>query len=227
VDIIISEPLGNMLFNERMLESFLIARDRFLKKDGIMFPTYVKFFAAPFFDEKLYQETIAKVENFWKNKQFFGIDLSILKDKAILQKLRQPVINAYSDEMNLAKGEFQIVDFRTIKVEELNALSYEFHLRTTKVGVLDGIGFWFDAIFKGTAEEVVLSTSPSAKTTHWYQIRLLIKDRIGINPGQDINISMKMESNKWQSYSISLKVELPILNITSQFKKYDLKDPVY
>ena len=34
VDIIVSEPLGFLLVHERMLESYVIARDRFLKVSG-------------------------------------------------------------------------------------------------------------------------------------------------------------------------------------------------
>jgi type I protein arginine methyltransferase len=39
VDVIISEPLGNYLLHERMLETYVIARDKFLKPGGRMFPT--------------------------------------------------------------------------------------------------------------------------------------------------------------------------------------------
>ncbi|KAG8369962.1 hypothetical protein BUALT_Bualt14G0067700 [Buddleja alternifolia] len=38
-DILISEPMGTLLVNERMLESYIIARDRFLVPSGKMFPT--------------------------------------------------------------------------------------------------------------------------------------------------------------------------------------------
>lgn len=38
VDVLISEPMGTLLVNERMLETYLHARDRFLKPGGRMFP---------------------------------------------------------------------------------------------------------------------------------------------------------------------------------------------
>jgi histone-arginine methyltransferase CARM1 len=47
VDIIISEPIGVLLVHERMLESFLIARDRYLKPDGAVFPNSGTIFLAP------------------------------------------------------------------------------------------------------------------------------------------------------------------------------------
>ena len=38
VDLLVSEPMGTLLVNERMLETYLYARNRFLKKGGRMFP---------------------------------------------------------------------------------------------------------------------------------------------------------------------------------------------
>jgi histone-arginine methyltransferase CARM1 len=38
VDVLVSEPLGTFLLNERMLETYVIARDKFLKPGGKMFP---------------------------------------------------------------------------------------------------------------------------------------------------------------------------------------------
>ena len=38
VDVIVSEPMGTLLVNERMIESYLFARERWLKPGGRMFP---------------------------------------------------------------------------------------------------------------------------------------------------------------------------------------------
>ena len=38
VDVLVSEPMGTLLVNERMLESYIYARDHFLKPGGKMFP---------------------------------------------------------------------------------------------------------------------------------------------------------------------------------------------
>lgn len=63
VDIIISEPMGYMLYNERMLETYLHAR-KWLKPGGKMFPTEGDLHIAPFTDEALYMEQYNKA-NFW------------------------------------------------------------------------------------------------------------------------------------------------------------------
>jgi predicted RNA methylase len=51
IDVIISEPLGIYLLNERMLETYVIARDKFLKKGGRMFPTRADLCVIPFADQ--------------------------------------------------------------------------------------------------------------------------------------------------------------------------------
>ncbi|XP_050976506.1 histone-arginine methyltransferase CARM1 isoform X6 [Labeo rohita] len=63
VDVIISEPMGYMLLNERMLESYLHAK-HWLKPKGMMFPTQGDIHLAPFTDEQLYMEHHAR-SNFW------------------------------------------------------------------------------------------------------------------------------------------------------------------
>lgn len=63
VDVIISEPMGYMLYNERMLETYLHAR-KWLKPGGKMYPTEGDLHVAPFTDEALYMEQYNKA-NFW------------------------------------------------------------------------------------------------------------------------------------------------------------------
>ena len=56
VDTMISEPLGIFLLNERMLETFVIARKKFLKPGGRMFPTRADLFCVPFSDQEIEDE---------------------------------------------------------------------------------------------------------------------------------------------------------------------------
>lgn len=60
VDIIISEPMGYMLFNERMLETYLHAK-KWLAPNGNMFPTRGDLHVAPFSDAQLYTEQVRRI----------------------------------------------------------------------------------------------------------------------------------------------------------------------
>jgi hypothetical protein len=53
--------VGTLLVNERMLETYVIARDRFLSPNGKMFPTVGRIHMAPFADEFLFVEMANKV----------------------------------------------------------------------------------------------------------------------------------------------------------------------
>ena len=63
IDMIISEPMGYMLYNERMIESYLHAK-KWLKPEGRMFPSKGLLYVAPFSDEALYIEQYNK-STFW------------------------------------------------------------------------------------------------------------------------------------------------------------------
>lgn len=63
VHVIISEPMGYMLFNERMLETYLHAK-KWLLPNGKMYPSRGDLHIAPFTDDALYMEQYNKA-NFW------------------------------------------------------------------------------------------------------------------------------------------------------------------
>ena len=58
IDVIVSEPLGTFLLNERMLETYIIARDMFLKPRGRLFPAKADLCIMPFTDETIYNEQL-------------------------------------------------------------------------------------------------------------------------------------------------------------------------
>lgn len=95
IDVFVSEPLGTFLLNERMLETYIIARDKFLKPGGKMFPASAHFCILPFYDNDIYAEQMNKT-NFWDNKNYNGIDLTCLKEKAVEEKFGQPLIDTFN-----------------------------------------------------------------------------------------------------------------------------------
>ena len=90
VDVIISEWMGYMLIRESMLDSVLVARDRYLKKDtGLMFPSHGNILVAPIADESTRLEKnyeYANAMNEWNDfvhstkENYGGVDYSVLTD---------------------------------------------------------------------------------------------------------------------------------------------------
>ncbi|KAJ3344082.1 hypothetical protein HDU93_003245 [Gonapodya sp. JEL0774] len=107
VDIIVSEPIGVLLVHERMVESFLLARDRYLKPGGTLFPSSGTIFLAPFTDATLWTQTMAKVR-FWETTNFYGVDLSPLVRDARNEVFGMPGIASWFD-IHFAPGAGSVI----------------------------------------------------------------------------------------------------------------------
>ena len=91
VDIIISEPIGFLLVHERMLETYIAARDKFLKPGGLMMPTTGTIFLCPFTDDALYKEHCARA-SFFENTNFYGVDFSAITAQAYREYFSQAIV---------------------------------------------------------------------------------------------------------------------------------------
>uniref|UniRef100_A0A453AQT4 type I protein arginine methyltransferase n=1 Tax=Aegilops tauschii subsp. strangulata TaxID=200361 RepID=A0A453AQT4_AEGTS len=140
-DILISEPMGTLLVNERMLESYVIARDRFLAPDGKMFPTTGRIHMAPFSDEYLYVE-MANKSLFWQQHNFFGVDLTPLHGSAFDGYFSQPVVDAFDPRLLISQSTYHTLDFTSMKVRyiemilKLIAFFVEVVIVCTKCGII-------------------------------------------------------------------------------------------
>ncbi|XP_039587407.1 histone-arginine methyltransferase CARM1, partial [Passer montanus] len=148
VDIIISEPMGYMLFNERMLESYLHAK-KYLKPSGNMFPTIGDVHLAPFTDEQLYMEQFTKA-NFWYQPSFHGVDLSALRGAAVDEYFRQPVVDTFDIRILMAKSVKYTVNFLEAKEGDLHRIEIPFKFHMLHSGLVHGLAFWFDVAFIGS-----------------------------------------------------------------------------
>lgn len=226
VDIIISEPIGFLLVHERMLESYAIARDRFLKPGGLMMPTTGSIILAPLTDDTLYKEQLAKIQ-FWNCSDFYGVDLTATLEAAQKQYFSQPVVGNFSSSslISLSRTVHEI-DFNQVTCEELQDFTINFSFTIDTTAIMHGIGGWFDINFIGSKETVCLSTSPDCPGTHWYQCRLLLGDPIAVNKGQSISGSLHFIANEKFSYYIDMDVQLDGTTIRSQ-NRINLHDQMY
>mmetsp|Transcript_19089 Transcript_19089/g.24647 ORF Transcript_19089/g.24647 Transcript_19089/m.24647 type:complete len:395 (-) Transcript_19089:255-1439(-) len=226
VDVIISEPIGFLLVHERMLESYVAGRERFLKPGGLMLPTNGTIVFAPLSDQVVYDEQVAKA-SFWQTQQFYGVDLSVLKDQARQEHLSQPIVGYISSDCLLTQETVRhTVDFQTCSAEDLKEFTIPFSFTINRTALCHGFGCWFDADFNGTTSQVTLSTAPSCPGTHWYQCRLLLKDPLAVNATQRISGELSFKVNEKFSYFITVRVCLDGTQIESR-NKINLQDQVY
>lgn len=237
-DVLVSEPMGTMLLNERMIESFLIARDVFLKpRGGAMFPRAARMHCAPYEDAALRDEIENKAA-FWtcaSSKDFYGIDVSVLGDAARKAVFAQPVVDAFDPAILLAPPatfEFDFESSRETSIEETRAsgafaLAAE-HLESLRLeadfvmhrgGAVHGVAWWFDVEFdvrlpggEPGPHRRFLTTAPGAPTTHWFQIRAPIRDEYGVlgnvEKNTRLSVATTMAAGSDQSYAVTSRLEV-------------------
>lgn len=222
VDILISEPIGVFLLHERMVESYLFARDRWLVKcetDDLkkstayhssvqMFPHtgIIKF--APFSDSGLFNETIARA-SFWNQCDFYGVDLSVLAQSATDHAFSQPVIGSFDPvSVSLSPAFSYRVPFYEVSCDVLKDFIIPFSFTFSRTGIVHGFAGWFDLEFPGHESNekfpITLSTAPEMERTHWYQVRFVFKTPLALNVGQMLSGELQMKVNNQRSYYITI-----------------------
>jgi histone-arginine methyltransferase CARM1 len=239
VDVIISEPMGFMLVHERMLESYIVARERFLKPQPAvpvpggsrMFPSRGTIRVMPFSDWQLHNEQAGKTM-FWRTTDFFGVNMTALEGYAIQQSFAQPVIG-YVDPNQFIAHDDQMashtIDFDDAKVvDDLGTIEIPFSFKISRNSLMHGVCCWFDVDFLGSNRIVTLSTSPRLPGTHWYQIRLLLPSPLGVNAGQTVGGRVLMKVNKKFSYDVLLDCRLQgTAEKIASLSQISLHDPYY
>ncbi|PNY05903.1 putative histone-arginine methyltransferase 1.3-like protein [Trifolium pratense] len=207
-DILISEPMGTLLVNERMLESYVIARDRFLTPTGKMFPGVGRIHMAPFTDEYLFIE-IANKALFWQQQNYYGVDLTPLHGTAF-------------------QGYFS-------QEEELYEIDIPLRFIASVGTRVHGLACWFDVLFNGSTVQRWLTTAPGSPTTHWYQLRCVLSQPIYVMAGQEITGRLHLIAHNAQSYTIYLTLSAKMWGpgaeqggiLQTSSCKLDLKEPYY
>ncbi|CAG5121109.1 unnamed protein product [Candidula unifasciata] len=224
VDTIISEPMGYMLFNERMLESYLHAK-KWLKQDGRMFPTQGDLHIAPFTDEALYMEQYQKA-NFWYQESFHGVNLTSLRNAAVLEYFKQPIVDTFDVRICMAKSNKYVIDFQSADETDLHVMDIPLSFTVMQSGMVHGLAFWFDCGFLGSDYSVWLSTAPTEPLTHWYQVRCLVQTPVLVKQGQTLTGRVKLSSNTRQSYDVDIELNFPG-STNKSVNSLDLKNPFF
>lgn len=224
VDIIISEPMGYMLFNERMLETYLHAK-KWLKPGGNMYPTRGDLYVAPFTDDNLFMEHFAR-SNFWCQNSFYNVNLTQIRQNAVEEYFRQPIVDTFDVRILMAKPILHVTDFLTASEESLQKIYIPLKYTMLMTGTLHGLAFWFEVGFLGKISHVYLSTAPQEPLTHWYQVRCLFPNPVFVRSGQQISGTVVLHANERQSYDVEMEIVLDGTGVRTS-NILDLKNPYF
>lgn len=207
VDCIISETLGNCLFAERGIETVIIAREKFLKPGGKLFPCKATLAVAPFSDEARFKGRNAESLFFWTRKDFYGVDMSVMQEQAREELFQSPLGENFHPDQLKADAITREFDFRTLRSEDLRAFDIDLKFTAKETCVLHGLATWFEAHFEGSSCSVILSTSPWDTLTHWWQVRLMLLEPLAINISQEITGIFSFAASESNTYDCRIVLE--------------------
>jgi len=231
VDVLVSEPMGTLLFNERMIETYVFARDRHLKPGGKMFPGTGRVHIAAFSDEILYGEIAGKAA-FWEQSAFYGVDLTSLRAPAAAGYFSQVVVDQIPPHVLVSNCTTQEWDFSQCSETELEDIIIPLSMQVACPCTVHGIATWFDVAFPGSSAQRFLSTAPGLPVTHWFQLRCVLQQPLVVTrAGDTVSGTLRLVAHARQSYDIHLTVRAPGVTgedpPTESSGQYDLKDPYY
>lgn len=185
VDIITSVFTGNFLLTEDLLPLLFFARDRFLKPEGKLLPDRAQMEVAAVSLKDYYKKHITCWDSLPQN-----IDYGIVRDYAV-NNLYYDSPQSYFPEMLSEPASITEFDFSI--ADEASCRS------SAKVKIAaDGICHGWLGWFKIRLGKNWLSTSPSAKQTHWTQVFMPLGTPLQVRKGESIHFQLhRPQSSVW------------------------------
>ena len=145
VDVIICDFMGSCLLFDCMIPSLIVARDRFLKEDGVIFPSFANLYVTGIEDAEYRNEKIG----YWDN--VYGFKFHAMQEVALVEPLIEtcPTNGILAKECILKK-----FDMKTIKQDDLS-FTEPFKLTPKSNNTLHAFVLWFDVTFNGPNQKVL------------------------------------------------------------------------
>ncbi|KAI3631232.1 hypothetical protein MIR68_010722 [Amoeboaphelidium protococcarum] len=209
VDIIVSEWMGYGLLFEGMLDSVLLARDKFLKPGGLMVPQVAKVYIGAIQDDDLLNDS----RGFWSN--VYGFDMTSVYDYSTKRsdQMESAQVESVGRGCLLSNSQcIQEIDCQTVTVPELDFTS-QCSLEIKRDGQLQALCLWFDCIFDDNRQsssrirQVLLHTSPDNQQTHWHQTVLNLPEPVPVKFGDVINADITINKDPSNGRNLIIRVD--------------------
>lgn len=200
VDVIVSEWMGYCLFYESMLPSVILARDKFLKPGGTMWPNFASMRICGATDKEYYNRKF----QFWNN--VYGFNLDVFRKWALLE----PIIESVSEEQLITdEHKFITFDLNKCSVNDLT-INSPFTINSLDDEEMNCFVVSFDVEFKGPEKTVILNTSPFGPPTHWYQTLFYTDSPIRLRIGEEYHGMFSMKPNQKNPRDQDIEIQLKL-----------------
>ena len=217
VDIIISEWMGYFLLYESMLDTVLFARDKYLVKDGLIFPDRATIYVAGIEDGDYKEEKIGCKHTdlsvgwetdptlVWDN--VYGFNYTPLKDTALTEPLVDTVeIKAVVTD----PAQVLTLDLNNVTTADL-AFKKPFTLECRRNDFIHALIAWFDIEFTQCHKPIRFSTGPHTKYTHWKQTVFYLRDVLTVEQGEQIDGELSSKPNDKHNRDLDIRISYQFL----------------
>lgn len=229
VDIIISEWMGYFLLRESMLDSVIRARDRWLKDDGLMFPSHATMYWAAISNEIDRENKLAEYHqsmNEWdkfkeETKQFYDVSMDVLEEQFDREQKEYYLQSAIWFELaqeHIVSTPVIIkrLDLHTCTLQDVAGVDpTDFRFRVREDCAVSGFAGWFTTDFFGRNERpcprpVTLSTGPEVGYTHWGQQVFYLMEPIECHSDSTItgSVAMVRQTKNQRLYNVPFSFKL-------------------
>ena len=216
VDIIVCEWMGNFLLSNSFLRSVINARDKFLVRDGLIFPDKATLYICGIQDEEFKQSKF----KMWDN--VYNVNMSCVKNVSF----KDPYVDTFNKK-NILSTICPIfeVDLYKIKESEIN-FSNSYELIFNKNDNLSALAGWFDVEFSKTPNKIKFTTSPFNQYTRWKQTIFYLEKNIKVYKGSVLNGSfcVRVDPNSQDMNCIDIKISYQLVNKNANFSKIKQSD---
>ncbi|CAI0543038.1 unnamed protein product [Linum tenue] len=241
VDVIISEWMGYLLLRESMFDSVICARDRWLKPNGVMYPSHARIWFAPIRSGLVERKEndLEEVMDDWYNfvedtKDTYGVDMGVLTQPFSAEQRRYYLQtslwqNLHPNQIIGTAAIIKEIDCLTATVNDISEVRSNFSSSIAMENTsLCGFGGWFDVHFRGrkdnpAQQEVELTTAPSKDAgTHWGQQVFLIHPPSCVTEGDNVSVEFLMyrskENHRLMEVELGCEVRQSSGNLLPAFK---------
>ncbi|PVD29209.1 hypothetical protein C0Q70_11806 [Pomacea canaliculata] len=199
VDIIVSEWMGYFLLFESMLDTVLVARDRFLKPGGCVYPDKCTLSLVGIDDQEMHQRRLGR----WND--VYGFRMTCLKTKVYCEADVEVVSSSkLLTDPCCIKG----IDVNTCSLDDLQ-FSASFSLECHREGQMTAVIGYFDIGFESEcSQKIHFSTGPASTPTHWKQTIFLLPQPLPVTKGTKVEGSIRLKKNRRDPRSLVILLTL-------------------
>jgi SAM-dependent methyltransferase len=192
-DVLVTETMGSLGYDEHMLGFILDARKRLLRDGAALVPRSVALHAVPVEIPAVYNKHIA-----WWDEPRHGLDLRPLR---VFASNSLGYVQLDAAASLAAEAQLIDIDFRT---NQTTLVSGRNTYIAERDATLHGFGAWFTTVL---AEGVSFSTK-EPRATHWAQAFFPLEVPLQVVPGDEIRLELETDDGKaWRWRGAAAGVE--------------------